>query len=56
VSFGFSVSGSSQKKDSLASGCKLGELVEGECGSFGLMDSVFSGLSEFECADSDALG
>lgn len=55
VSLGFSVPRSSQKKHSLAIRSKLGQLVESQSASFGLMNSVCCCLGEFQSADSETL-
>ena len=56
MAFGFSVSGASEEKDSLSSGCELGELIKSEGGSLGLLDSGFGVGGELESADPESLG
>ena len=54
MSFSFSISGTSQKEDSLSSGGELSQLVEGVAGSLGSSDSVSGSLGEFKSDDSES--
>lgn len=54
--FSFSVSGASQEEHVLSGWCQLGELIEGECLTFGSMDSGSGLLSEPQGNNSQSLG
>ncbi len=55
MSFSFSISGTSEEKYILSSGCELGQLVEGQNFSFSLGNSSSGGIGELKSTDSESL-
>lgn len=56
MSFCLSVSGASQKEDTLSSGGELGELIEGQGCTFGSNDSFSGSLGKSKGCDSESFG
>ena len=56
VTLGFSIAGTSEEDDVLASRGLLGQLVEGQALALSSEDSVFGGGGELQGADLDAFG
>lgn len=55
MTFCFSISGTSQKKDSLSSGCQLSQLIEGVCLTSSGKDSLSGSSGKLESSNSKSL-